>query len=78
MSFVVVFLLTALDAFGKLEPGFLVGNWAWLGHFTECSNLKDYHYCLLTLEVDASSLNKVSIASSLANNTIYCKFYATG
>ncbi|PIK46943.1 putative nose resistant to fluoxetine protein 6 [Apostichopus japonicus] len=51
-------VLSALDAFGKLEPGFLVGNWAWLGHFTECSNLKDYHYCLLTLEVDASSLNK--------------------
>ncbi|PIK61943.1 putative nose resistant to fluoxetine protein 6 [Apostichopus japonicus] len=63
-------VLSALDAFGKLEPGFLVGNWAWLGHFTECSNLKDYHYCLLTLEVDASSLNKILLQAGTHEKAI--------
>lgn len=44
-------LLPALDAFGKPGAGFLYANWAWYGHFTECSNLDDYKYCLLTLNI---------------------------
>ncbi|KAJ8042029.1 Nose resistant to fluoxetine protein 6 [Holothuria leucospilota] len=47
-------LVNALDSFGKPQSGLLVGNWAWYGHFTECSNLEDFKYCLLTMIVDAA------------------------
>ncbi|XP_041473096.1 nose resistant to fluoxetine protein 6-like isoform X1 [Lytechinus variegatus] len=36
----------ALDATGKPSAGFLVGNWAWLGHFDECMAIDTFRYCL--------------------------------
>eukprot|EP00057_Strongylocentrotus_purpuratus_P001394 XP_001198703.2 PREDICTED: nose resistant to fluoxetine protein 6 [Strongylocentrotus purpuratus] len=44
----------ALDACGKPEPGFLVGNLAWLGHWPECKSLEDFHFCTTVLRLNMS------------------------
>ncbi|XP_071493571.1 nose resistant to fluoxetine protein 6-like [Diadema antillarum] len=46
----------ALDACGKTQPGFLIGNLAWLGHYPECSSLKpDFHFCTTSLKLNVTS-----------------------
>lgn len=46
----------ALDAFGKPGSGILVGDYIWLGTYQECQDLTEFHYCLVDLQVNVTSV----------------------
>ncbi|XP_072044016.1 nose resistant to fluoxetine protein 6-like [Amphiura filiformis] len=48
--------IQALDAFGKVPAGVLVGNSEWLGDYHECTSLQGLHYCSINFGVNSSSL----------------------
>lgn len=37
-------MVTALDSFGKVESGILLGNIKWYGQYYECLNLHHDHF----------------------------------
>lgn len=41
----------AFDAFGKPGAGILRGNVFWLGSFDECDHIRDFHYCLVAVNL---------------------------
>lgn len=45
----------ALDAFGKIGPGYLLGNVFALGNYDECFSLPDTMYCLADVKIQLNS-----------------------
>ena len=53
---VLICTISALDAFGKPGSGILVGDYIWLGTYQECQDLTEFHYCLVDLQANVTSV----------------------
>ncbi|XP_071491770.1 nose resistant to fluoxetine protein 6-like [Diadema antillarum] len=56
-------LVKVVDSIGKPAAGFVVGNFAWLGHFDECSAIEGFRYCLSTLRLKNITVPVPQVAS---------------
>ena len=46
---------------GKPQSGFRLGNFAWLGSYSECMNLTEAQYCLAGVKITIPPGNQVSV-----------------
>ena len=63
-------LFSALDAFGKVPAGLLIGNYEWLGDYDECASLQGLHYCHVNFAFNTSlpPPNPVSMLQDVPEN----------
>ncbi|KAL9976510.1 hypothetical protein ACROYT_G013819 [Oculina patagonica] len=47
-----------IDAMGKPQSGFELGNLAWFGSYSECKNITEAHYCLASIKINLKNGNK--------------------
>ncbi|XP_071822556.1 nose resistant to fluoxetine protein 6-like isoform X3 [Apostichopus japonicus] len=53
--------VAALNAFGIPNTGLLAGNTGWYGHFSGCTELPDFQYCMLTMNVNTATLSMTEL-----------------
>ncbi|XP_071822567.1 nose resistant to fluoxetine protein 6-like isoform X7 [Apostichopus japonicus] len=53
--------VAALNAFGIPNTGLLAGTRSWYGHFSGCTELPDFQYCMLTMHVNTATLSMTEL-----------------